>query len=158
MKKVILLLIAVLVFISCIKDESGNIVLPSMRALIDGEEWVATTRVTVLDNDKFIITGTLLPSGKSLIITISGTSKGLYELSLPLANNAGAVYKESVNTTTEDAFASISGEVNLTSVDDSKKRISGTFNFIVTRNIINTINITEGEFSNILYTITSNGD
>lgn len=157
MKKVLLVLITVIVLISCTKDESGNIVLPSMNALIDGEQWNTLSRATVLENDKFIITGASI-AGKTLVITIFGTSEGLYELNLPLSNNAGAVYKESASTTTEDAYVSVAGEVNLTSVDTSKKRISGTFNFIVTRNVINTINITEGTFSNLLYNVTSGGD
>ena len=145
-----------IIIISCSKDDNGIITLPTMNAYIDGEEWVTITRVTVIDNGKFIITGTSA-SGKTLIITINGTSEGLYEQSLSSVKT-GAVYKESVSTTTEDAYISITGEVNLTDVDASKRRISGTFEFSLVRNLTNTIDITDGEFDNLFYTETGGGD
>jgi hypothetical protein len=110
--------------------------------------------VTILEEGKFIITGTSL-SGKILTVTIGGTTEGTYELSLSSAM-AGAVYKESASMSTADAYVSATGEVNLTDVNNSKKRISGTFNFIAIRNLTNTINITEGEFKDLLYTETGN--
>jgi hypothetical protein len=120
-----------------------------MTALIDDDEWSAATRLTILEEGKFIITGTSL-EGKSLSITIFGTAEGKYELNLT-ATKVAAVYKESINMTTEDAYVSVTGEVDLTDVNNSKKSISGTFNFIMVRNLTNTINITEGEFKNLTY-------
>ena len=152
MKKAIFLFVAVLIFISCSKDEDGNTVQPSMSALIDDEQWNAITRVTILEDGKFIITGTSL-SGKTLTITIFGTTEGKYELNLTSATT-GAVYKESVSLTAEDAYISATGEVDLTEVNTSKKKISGTFSFIVIRNLTNTINITDGEFTSLSYTVT----
>jgi hypothetical protein len=152
MRKVIFIIIVVIFFIGCTKDEEGNIVWPTMNALIDNEEWNTATRVTILEEGKFIITGTSL-DGKSLSITIFGTSEGKYELNLT-STQVAAVYKESINMTTEDAFISVTGEVDLTEVNNSKKSISGTFGFIVVRNLTNTINITEGEFTNVIYTVT----
>jgi hypothetical protein len=149
MKKVIFVFVAVLFFIGCSKDENGNIVLPGMSALIDGEEWNTVTRITVLEDGKFIITGTSL-AGKSLSITIFGTAEGKYELNLTSANVA-AVYKESVNLTTEDAYVSVTGEADLTDVNTSDRKISGTFSFILVRNLTKTISITEGEFTNLAY-------
>ncbi len=157
MKKVILSLVTILlIIISCSKDDDGNIVLPTMSAIVGDEEWVTITRVTVLENGKFIITGTSV-SGKSLVITIYGSSEGLYELNTTSVK-AGAVYKESVSASAEDAYISITGEVNLTDVDTSKKRISGTFEFLVTRDVLNAFVISEGEFTNLFYTVTGSGD
>ena len=153
MKRVIFIIVTVLFFIGCTKDEEGNIVWPSMSAVIDNEEWNTVTRVTVLEEGKFIITGTSV-TGKSLSITIFGTTEGKYELNLTSANVA-AVYKESVNMTTEDAYVSVTGEVDLTDVDTSKKKISGTFSFILVRNLTNTINVTEGKFTSLTYTVTN---
>jgi hypothetical protein len=152
MKKVIFLFVAVMVLFSCSKDDDGNEVFPSMSALVDNEEWSAVTRITVLEDGKFIITGTSL-LGKILSVTIFGTTEGKYELSLTSAT-AGAVYKESASMTTEDAYVSATGEVDLTEVNTSKQKISGTFSFIVIRNLTNTINITEGEFKDLSYTVT----
>jgi len=152
MRKVIFIIIVVVFFIGCTKDEEGNIVWPIMSAIIDDEEWNTATPVAVLEEDKFIINGTSL-SGKSLSITVFGTDEGKYELNLT-STKVAAVYKESINMTTKDAYISVTGEVDLTTVNNSKKSISGTFSFIVVRNLTNTINITEGKFSNVIYTVT----
>jgi hypothetical protein len=157
MKKVIISIVTILlVIISCTKDDNGNIVLPTMSALIDGEEWVSITRITVLENGKFIITGTST-TGQTLVITIFGTTEGLYELNTT-SIKVGAVYKESATASAADAYASVTGEVNLTDVDTSKKRISGTYQFLVIRNVLNSFNITNGEFNNLFYTITDGSD
>jgi hypothetical protein len=152
MKKIFFLFVAAIAISSCSKDDDGNIFKASMSALIDDEEWNSVTRVTILEEGKFIITGTSL-NGKILTITIFGTTEGKYELSLTSAM-AGAIYKESASMSTDDAYVSATGEVNLTDVNNSKKRISGTFSFIAIRNLTNTINITEGEFKDLLYTET----
>jgi hypothetical protein len=152
MKKAIIIMLAVFLFIGCTKDEEGNIIWSTMSALIDDEEWKAAKPVGVLEEGKFIINGTAL-NGKSLNITIFGTAEGKYELSLN-ATQVAAVYKESINITPEDAYISATGDVDLTEVNSSKKLISGTFSFIVLRNLTNTINITEGEFTNVIYTVT----
>jgi hypothetical protein len=154
MKKIFFLFVAAIAISSCSKDDDGNIFKASMSALIDDEEWNSVTRLTILEEGKFIITGTSL-NGKILTVTIGGTTEGIYELSLSSAM-AGAVYKESASMSTADAYVSATGEVNLTDVNNSKKRISGTFSFIAIRNLTNTINITEGEFKDLLYTETGN--
>ena len=152
MKRLITIIAAILFFIGCTKDEEGKIIWPTMSAEIDGVEWNSATRVSVLEEGKFIITGTSL-DGKSLSITVLGTTEGLYQLNLTSAQVA-AVYKESINMTTEDAYVSVTGEVELTDVNTSSKKVSGTFSFVVVRNLTNTINITEGEFTNLTYTVT----
>jgi hypothetical protein len=153
MKKIFFILLLAVIIFSCSKDD-GSIFKASMSALIDDEEWNSLTRITILEEGKFIITGTSL-DGKVLAITIGGTTEGIYELSLTSAM-AGAVFKESATTSTADAYVSVTGEVNLTDVNNSKKRISGTFSFIAIRNLTNTINITDGEFKDLLYTETGN--
>jgi hypothetical protein len=152
MKKAIFIILVVLLFIGCTKDEEGNIIWSTMSALIDNEEWNAAKPLGVLEEGKFIINGTAL-NGKSISITIFGTTEGKYELNLN-ATQVAAVYKESINITTEDAYISVTGEVDLTDVNNSKKSVSGTFSFIVVRNLTNTVNITEGEFANVIYTVT----
>ncbi|UCH15086.1 MAG: hypothetical protein JSV22_03750 [Bacteroidales bacterium] len=152
MKKVIIIIVAALFLFSCSKDEEGNIIWPAMSAVIDGVEWNSATRVSVLEEGKFIITGTSL-NGESLSITVLGSAEGVYQLNLSSAKVA-AVYKESINVTTEDTYVSVTGEVELTDVDTSRKKISGTFSFVVLRKLTETINITDGEFTNLTYTVT----
>jgi len=153
MKKIGIFLIATLLFAACSKDDGLSDLFPGMSAKIDGEQWSTITRVTVLENNKFVITGTSA-TGKSLAITINGQTEGTYAVNLLSINKA--VYKETVNTSTEDAFIAVSGEIVLTEVNTSDKKISGTFNFSVVRaNPATTISITEGVFTNLKYTDTS---
>ena len=151
MKKILGLLFVLVIVLSCSNDdeESGA---PYMSAVIDGSDWKPITRVTVLDEDKFVITGVTL-TGETLVITILGTAEGVYELNLT-AVQCGAVYKETAGTSTEDAYVSATGEVELTNVNSSKQEITGTFSFTVAKGVLNTKTITEGTFRNLAYTIT----
>jgi hypothetical protein len=150
MKKIIILFAIVVSMISCSKDDDTNLS-NKMSATIDNAEWNTITRVTVLNDEKFIITGTSL-DGKSLSITTLGTQTGIYELSISSIKCA-AIYKESVSTSTEDAYAAITGEVELTEVNTGSKEISGTFSFVLTRNLTQEpVNITKGVFNNLKYT------
>lgn len=150
MKKILLLSFILIGILSCSKDD-GLGLKSSMSATIDNDEWKAITSIAVLNDGKFIITGTDL-TGKSLSITIMGTSEGEYVLpatSLQIA----AVYKESLTTSTEDAFIASSGTVELTEVNTTAKEISGTFSLVVRRDLTeSTITIEEGTFSNVKYT------
>jgi hypothetical protein len=144
------LLLSIIMF-ACSKD-NNNLNLPVMSAAIDGTAWETITRATVQQDGKFVITGTSV-TGKILIITIFGTQEGTYVLGTGSAQCA-AVYKESATTSTEDAFASISGKVILTSANTTKHKISGTFQFSLIRQITATpMVVADGKFENLLYTI-----
>ncbi len=147
-----LLLSAVL--FSCSLDDAKEVLdefVPDMTATIDGQEWKADLPAAQLKDGKFIITGTAV-SGKTLVITVNGTTADTYELGLTSAQCA-AVYKESVNTSTEDAYLSVTGNVVLTSVNTTGQRLSGTFSFTVTRGISETFTIANGVFDDIKYTV-----
>lgn len=150
MKNTIVLFLLVPMFIlSCSKDDDLSLK-ASMSATIDDTEWKTITRVTVLNDEKFIITGTDL-TGKSLSITIMGNTEGTYQISTGSIQFTG-IYKESLSTSTEDAYLATSGEVELTVVNTSSKEISGTFNMVLRRSLTgDTIVITEGTFKNLKY-------
>ncbi len=150
MRKILFIAVLFVVVSSCSKDDDSA--LPTkMSATIDNAEWSSITRVTVLTDKGFVITGTSL-NGKSLSITILGSTEGTYELSLNSVQ-FGAVYKESVSSSTEDAYAAISGEVVVTNVDTSSKEISGTFSFVLKKSLAGeSISVTEGTFTNLKYT------
>lgn len=130
-------------------DEEGP--KKGMNANINGDEWKTISRVTVLENGKFVITGSSL-SGETLVITIFGDSPGDYELSVTSAK-CGAIYKKSVNTSTEDAYISTSGFVQLSEVDKTNNKISGSFSFSMRKDLTgDVIEIDHGVFNNLLYT------
>jgi hypothetical protein len=149
MKKIILFISVLITIISCSKDDDLSLK-ASMSATIDSTEWKTVTRVTVLNDEKFIITGTDL-TGKSLSITIFGNTEGTYQISTGSIQFAG-VYKESLSTSADDAYLATSGEVELTDVNTSSKEISGTFNMVLRKSLTDdTIVITEGTFKNLKY-------
>jgi len=73
---------------SCSKDSDGNIIATKMSATIDGSGWSTISRVTVLTNGIFTITGTTA-LGESMVITIRGDETGTYELSANLNDLSG---------------------------------------------------------------------
>jgi hypothetical protein len=152
MKPVRYLFILMIVMFACSDDNSGSLGLAGMSATIDGTSWETITRVTVLQDGRFVITGTSV-SGKILVITINGDREGTYELGLTSAA-CGAVYKESATTSTEDAFVSVTGKVILTSVNSSQNKISGTFEFSLLRELTSTpMTVSDGKFDNLFYTV-----
>jgi hypothetical protein len=150
MRKVFLYLVAVALFAGCSVDEIVKELSPEMTATIDGTPWQANLQYTQLEDGKFIITGTAL-NGQTLVITTIGTAEGTYELNLTSAKCA-AVYKETANTNTEDAYLGVTGTVVISDINSNPKAISGTFTFTVTRGLEDIISITEGKFKDLKYT------
>ncbi len=153
MKKLFYSLLTISMLLGCSKDEDKP--KASMSAQINSVAWSAVTRVTVLTNQKFVITGTSL-DGKSISITVSGATAGTYILGTG-SIQCEAVYKKSLTATTEDTYAAITGRVVLTEVNTSAKEISGTFEFAVWNASLGTssISISGGSFENLKYTETT---
>lgn len=152
MRKILFVFSVFLIFTTCSEDDIDE-VLADMTASIDGEDWESVTRVTVLKDDSFIITATTL-TGETLVITILGNTEDEYSITTS-EYGFTAVYKESASTSTDDAYAAYSGTVELTEVNTSSKTISGTFSFKMLKGVSTTIEVTDGEFNDLNYTISS---
>jgi hypothetical protein len=140
-----------MIAVSCKKAD--NPISASMSAKINGALWNTSVRVTVLQGGFFSITGTSL-AGEIMNITIYGQTEGTYLLqAIPPAFQFTALYKESASILDENGFAATSGQVVITHIDNTAKKISGTFNFDAMRaSDFSTISVTEGKFNNLLYT------
>jgi len=141
----------------CKKDDDDNVILTKMTANIDGKAWTSTTRVTVKNNTGFVITAqqistTLVTS--SLVININGSTPGKYEVGLS-GKGCLATYIPDV-TNASDSFISATGSVELTEVNTSDKTISGTFSFKCAKLSLLAIDITNGTFTKMKYTDSSN--
>ena len=148
-KSIFTILIAILAFASCSKD--SPLLSAKMTATIDGKSWSSLiSPVTVLTSNRFIITGTSL-SGEILIVEINGDAVGTYNTNTTTIQ-CMATYKGSLTTTTTDAYVSALGKVNLTQVDKTNKKISGTFEFTLIRNLTETKTVSAGSFTNLSYT------
>lgn len=161
MKQKIFLLFILLFSLGIHSCEKANDIIPvgSMEATIDGSSWKALTRVAILESGYFNITGTSA-EGDIISILIMGNIKGTYSLDLSLSGaeaQVGGFYKPAA-ATDSDNYIVTKATVVLSVVDTGDKKISGTFELEVTltegTTIIETLEVTNGEFDNLKYTET----
>jgi len=156
MKKIIskvtllVLFTGVLLISSCEKDNPLGY---KMTATIDGSSFNSLVTLAYIQDNKMIIEGTSV-NGKIIVLTVSGINPGTYALSAnPPLTQFAAVYKESATVSTEDTWASVSGNISLTSVDTNAKTISGTFSVKMKKDLTNTtLEISNGSFTAVKYT------
>jgi hypothetical protein len=151
-KLLVSLLFAMAVLGSCTKD--SDTLNNKLSAKIGSKNWNAAIRLTNLTNDVFVITGTST-TGEVLVITILGKNPDLYEFSLT-SQKCNATYKKSALTADNDIYTSVSGKVNLTKVDMTTKKISGTFEFTLTKtSLTDYLTVSSGSFNDLEFTSTS---
>lgn len=162
MKKtsIILSIVALIVFtISCTKETAEDIAplvtTASMSASVDGNDWTSITRVTkhYSNLNSFVITGTST-NGEIMVVTVKGDVVGTYTSSASIDSasaQVGVVWKPSTSLN----YVSKGGTVNITEINTSETRISGTFNFeLVNSSDLNDVfNITSGKFENVKYSV-----
>ena len=139
---------------SCKKDGDGSPVIINPNAVfsckIDGIQWTAFTRVTSNTAGGFTINGSAL-QGDALDITIAGETTGTYTLGT-LQYNFTASYSP-VASNTDSLYTAINGTVEVTEIDQTNRRISGTFFFNAINVKNNALNksITDGVFTSLAY-------
>jgi len=160
-KIIIILIIVVTAFMnSCKKEDVINEIIPNaeMTAKVNGVSWKAVARVTRISGGNIFITGTGTTSGEKVInITVLSANVGTYKLDLnplSLKNEFTASYNPNISTLSDSSYVANSGTIVISKIDTSAKKISGTFSFSSKRisNPSPTLEITEGSFSNLLYT------
>lgn len=142
-----LLMIGMVIAGSCSKD---SVVATKMGASIDGKNWASFTRLTVLTGTTFVITGTSV-TGEVVIITIYGDALKTYELKTG-SMECNASYKATPTASSEDIFIATSGSVTLTKVDKTSRKISGKFQFAVSKLNLDSKIISNGVFNDLEYT------
>jgi len=155
-KSKLFILITIIAFsFSCKKDSKiTDIINPSasMKCKIDGVDWIAQIRETILQSNKFIINGT---TGSNVInVTTIGTTTGTYNLSItiPIQTQFSATFTNS--TSSDSLYTAYEGSVTLSAVDTTNKKISGTFSFKaknLLHPLLNDKNITAGTFTELSY-------
>ena len=135
-------------FSSCDKD---NLNMGSMSATVDDVDWNASVRITVLASMGFLISGTSL-SGDMIALTVFGTTEDKYVLSLDsLSLQFEAVYSRAASL--NDVYTAVEGEVDLTKINSTDMKISGTFSFTAMDTEGTTIIVKDGKFDNLTYTL-----
>ena len=136
------------------------------RAKIEGTQWVADKIAQGARMNGIInITGLGLDK-KAITITVSDSGVHQYTLAWDNSSNSAGAFTDS-NLTNVTAFTSNAGSspsdcggvLNITSIDDVNKKMSGTFSFKAIRQTTGeTRNITEGSFTNISYITSLTGN
>lgn len=146
--------LALLMTAGCKKD--SNILISKMTASINGDSWASTGQVTVKNDKGFVITGTQINNSletSTLVLKINGFTTGTYNV-ISTTNSCLATYTPKVTDAT-DSYISVTGTITLTEVNTSDKTISGTFEFYCTNLSIQIAQITNGRFTGLKYTVTS---
>lgn len=149
---------------SCLKEKSVDSTEDGgtgiLRMKIDGKQWTANKAVSaVVANGSVVITG-VSQDDITLVIQIESTVAGTYQLDQASTHVATVLDINEPSpvayTTNQGANSSIAGgTVNITSIDDATKRISGNFSMKVYRSTDDkTLLITEGFFENLTYSTT----
>lgn len=164
----IMVLTGVIVFSSCQKEVDPSIlgnnnpplVTGNLKAKIDGTQWVANSAEGASRMLGLISIGGRSTDRKYLTITL--TDSGVHNYTLDNMSMNAASYIDSslpnaVNFTTNQGInpGDAGGFVNITSIDVTNKRISGTFAFRVFRQMDGAQRtLTEGSFTNLPYSTT----
>lgn len=151
-------------FQSCQKeisfDDDNNSVTGDFRAKIEGSQWVANKGAGASRMQGLINISGYSTDKKYITITLADSGVHRYTLSDATMNAAAYIDSTLPNplafTTNQGSYPTESGgEVNITSIDTTNKKMSGTFSFKVFRMTDGlSRNITEGSFTNLSYTTT----
>ncbi|MGN6420349.1 MAG: DUF6252 family protein [Pseudobacter sp.] len=150
---------------SCLKEKSVDSTEDGgtgiLRMKIDGKQWTANKAVSaVVTNDLVVITG-VSQDDITLVIQLETATTGTFQLDQASTHVATVLDINEASpvayTTNQGANSSIAGgTVNITSIENATKRISGNFSMKVYRATDDkTLMITEGFFENLTYTTTT---
>ena len=129
-----------------------------LKMKIDGVQWIADNDASGTILAGFISFGGLSKDHKELAVTLSDTTQGTYTLDQNSIDVAGLVdsttnSSDSYTTNAGVDTSQSGGTVTVTSIDRTKKTMTGTFKFKMFRQSDSKmVNITEGSFTNLPYT------
>lgn len=123
-----------------------NILTSKFEAVVDGENFTATTKFYNDNTGNLIITGQQFADGKvkdQIVITVPDLEVGSYSIGL------GGIVIMTYKLNDSTLYTGFSGTVDITKFEDNK--VSGLFNFQATSASIppQTIQIVDGVFENI---------
>lgn len=142
--------LSVFTLMSLSSCDSGVELNPSMNATVKGAGWNASNEVVQMMDNVITLTG-IAEDGKTISFTIFGTSKGEYKV----VNNTweiefGAYYKNTEFDELNDAWIAYEGVVNLETIDEESRSLSGNFRFNAKRGT-DTLKVENGSFRDLKY-------
>ena len=153
-----------------------NIEEGEFRATVGIGDFSTGLAAGVLSNtDLLTITGTVLDTGESIVLTIENPGLGTFNITAGLGTQNSGVYLQTIseNPFVSDGTFGVFGQLNITEFDTQNAEVSGTFNFTGVRVVLDvdgnpvldsngqptleTKEITNGIFNKIPYTTEDQG-
>ena len=153
-----------------------NIEEGEFRATVGIGDFSTGLAAGVLSNtDLLTITGTVLDTGESIVLTIENPGLGTFNITAGLGTQNSGVYLQTIseNPFVSDGTFGVFGQLNITEFDTQNAKVSGTFNFTGVRVVLDvdgnpvldsngqptleTKEITNGIFNKIPYTTEDQG-
>ena len=127
-------------------DDIKDTIVGSFSCKLNNSAWAASVMAGSNVDGNLVITAT---KGKELItLTFDTAVVGKY----PVNFTNIAVYTANVDSLSETTHLGVAGgEIELTSIDASNKRVSGSFHFEGYDMYMNKVTITAGVFKNVVY-------
>lgn len=135
----------------------GGVTQGSFRAKIDGVQWTANRIKSASRMSGRISIGGTSSDGKNMVLAVADSGVHNYQFVSTSSSNAGAYTDSSLApiaslVTNQWVVDSTYGNVNITTIDEVRKTMSGTFKMYVIRALDGIKrNITEGVFTDIPY-------
>ena len=132
----------------------------SFRAKIDGVQWIANSMRAASRVGGVIAISGSSSDGKLMVLRVADSGVHVYKFLSTSSTNAGAFQDSALApiaslTTNQWVVDSTYGTLNITSIDDVRKTMSGTFSMYVIRALDGIKrNITEGVFTDISFAST----
>lgn len=147
-----------------VTDDGGDNTLEEgqFTAMVNGETFNATSSTVTLTDGVLFISG-IADTGDIISIIVNNAGLCTYDLSL-ITNPA----TYTLNGEADNPFGSFagqggSGSMSITSFDSTSQTVSGIFNFIATREVVDgsgnttteTVTVTEGMYTELAFTVSS---
>ena len=92
-------------------------------------------------------------SGDIIAMTIFGATENTYSLGIDTAISIGfeAVYTNGISL--NNVYTATSGQVEITKIDADAETVSGTFKFSAMNPGLETLEVKDGKFTDLIYTV-----
>lgn len=170
--KISLFAFITLLAVGCSDDDSNNdnnaitAAEGELVANVDGEQFTASTQVgATFFGGTFNLTAIDPSTQETITITVVDAGEGTFDLGDVNQENGADFMVEGEDNSFVSVAEGGSGQIKITNLDLENKKVSGTFNFVATREmiegeeiIVESVEVTEGSFNNIDLSTTVAGD
>lgn len=137
-------------------NNTGNTATGTFVAKVDGTDWKASSPQARIEGGRIAISGTGA-DGSQIVFSLDGETAKSYELKVGSVSSGVFMLSGDPTSYLSNLDATVGGNINVASIDETNKTMSGTFSFKAKHTLNGkVVNITDGSFNNLKY-VTSGG-